>query len=84
MSQPRCKYDLISQIAYTYTYEMKPYLDLLMWLLVAVKDSWQRIRIINALQGDKEGLFDIIHRSKSNYQKRSYQCIKMLVTLFNE
>ena len=31
---------------------------------------------------DKEGLFDTIQRSKNHYQKRAYQCIKFMVTLF--
>lgn len=35
------------------------------------------------LQEEKDGLFDTIQRNKSHYQKRAYQCIKMLVTLFS-
>ena len=31
---------------------------------------------------DKDGLFDTIQRSKNHYQKRAYQCIKFMVTLF--
>ena len=30
------------------------------------------------------GLFDIIQKSKSHYQKRAYQCIKLLVALFSQ
>ena len=30
------------------------------------------------------GLFDTISRSKSHYQKRAYQCIKLLVALFSQ
>ena len=35
------------------------------------------------MQEGKEGLFDTIHRNKSHYQKRAYQCIKCLVNLFS-
>lgn len=31
---------------------------------------------------DREGLFDTIARSKNHHQKRAYQCIKCMVTLF--
>lgn len=34
------------------------------------------------ISDDREGLLDIIHRNKNNYQKRAYQCIKCLVSLF--
>ena len=49
-----------------------------------MEDSWQAIRIQKALKGipdehtAREGLFDIIQKSKSHYQKRAYQCIKFL------
>lgn len=33
---------------------------------------------------EREGLFDTIQRSKNHYQKRAYQCIKCLVTLFSK
>ena len=33
---------------------------------------------------DKDGLFEIIQRSKNHYQKRAYQCIKFMVALFNK
>jgi len=77
--------ELLWQVTYIYTYEMRPYLDLLL-LLLLLEDSWQTNRIINTLMGfndDKEALFDIILKSKSNYQKRAYQCIKMLTNLFS-
>lgn len=32
----------------------------------------------------REGIFDTIQRSKTHYQKRAYQCIKLLVTLFSQ
>lgn len=31
---------------------------------------------------DKEGLLDNIVRSRCHYQKRAYQCIKLLVAVF--
>ena len=47
---------------------------------------WDLFRIHNALKGipnDRDGLFDTIQRCKNHYQKRAYQCIKCMVTLFN-
>src|SRR5438270_907831 len=35
------------------------------------------------MQEDREGIFDTIARNRSHYQKRAYQCIKYLVTLFS-
>ncbi|XP_064082430.1 probable ubiquitin carboxyl-terminal hydrolase FAF-X isoform X2 [Macrobrachium nipponense] len=77
--------ELLWQIAYSYTYELRPYLDLLLHMLL-LEDSWQNHRIHNALKGipdDREGLFDTIQRSKNHYQKRAYQCIKCMVALFS-
>jgi len=76
--------ELLWQVAYSYTYELRPYLDLLLQMLL-LDDSWQNHRIMNALKGipdDRDGLFDTIQRSKNHYQKRAYQCIKMMVALF--
>ncbi|KAK7089931.1 ubiquitin carboxyl-terminal hydrolase 9X-like isoform X2 [Littorina saxatilis] len=76
--------ELLWQVAYSYTYELRPYLDLLLQMLM-IEDSWQNHRIHNALKGipdDRDGLFDTIQRSKNHYQKRAYQCIKMMVSLF--
>ncbi|XP_052271352.1 probable ubiquitin carboxyl-terminal hydrolase FAF-X [Dreissena polymorpha] len=76
--------ELLWQVAYSYTYELRPYLDLLLQMLL-LEDSWQNHRIHNALKGipdDRDGLLDTIQRSKSHYQKRAYQCIKMMVALF--
>ncbi|XP_041351568.1 probable ubiquitin carboxyl-terminal hydrolase FAF-X isoform X2 [Gigantopelta aegis] len=76
--------ELLWQVAYSYTYELRPYLDLLLQMLL-LEDSWQNHRIHNALKGipdDRDGLFDTIQRSKNHYQKRAYQCIKMMVALF--
>ncbi|XP_063306188.1 probable ubiquitin carboxyl-terminal hydrolase FAF-X isoform X1 [Pelobates fuscus] len=72
-------------VAYSYTYELRPYLDLLLQILL-IEDSWQTHRIHNALKGipdDRDGLFDTIQRSKNHYQKRAYQCIKCMVALFS-
>ncbi|XP_071839115.1 ubiquitin carboxyl-terminal hydrolase 9X-like isoform X3 [Apostichopus japonicus] len=77
--------ELLWQIAFAYTYELRPYLDLLRQILM-MEDSWQQHRIINALRGipeDRDGLFDTIQRSKNHHQKRAYQCIKCMVVLFS-
>lgn len=77
--------ELLWQIAYSYTYELRPYLDLLLHMLL-LEDSWQNHRIHNALKGipdDRDGLFDTVQRSKNHYQKRAYQCIKCMVALFS-
>ncbi|CAH7488181.1 probable ubiquitin carboxyl-terminal hydrolase FAF-X [Phodopus roborovskii] len=77
--------ELLWQVAYSYTYELRPHLDLLLQIIL-IEDSWQTHRIHNALKGipnDRDGLFDTIQRSKHQYQKRAYQCIKCMVTLFN-
>ena len=82
-------YELLWQIAIAYTHELRPYLDLLYHIL-AMEDSWQSIRIQKSLRGipdehnAREGIFDTIQRSKTHYQKRAYQCIKLLVTLFSQ
>ncbi|XP_071799117.1 ubiquitin carboxyl-terminal hydrolase 9X-like isoform X1 [Asterias amurensis] len=77
--------ELLWQVAYSYTYELRPYLDLLLQMLL-LEDSWQNHRILNALKGipdDRDGLFDTVQRSKNHYQKRAYQCIKCMVSLFS-
>ncbi|XP_075815088.1 ubiquitin carboxyl-terminal hydrolase 9Y-like [Microtus pennsylvanicus] len=77
--------ELLWQIAYSYTYELRQHLDLLLQIIL-MEDSWQTHRIHNALKGipnDRDGLFDTIQRCKNHYQKRAYQCIKCMVTLFN-
>ncbi|XP_059944215.1 probable ubiquitin carboxyl-terminal hydrolase FAF-X isoform X5 [Mesoplodon densirostris] len=77
--------ELLWQVAYSYTYELRPYLDLLLEILL-IEDSWQTHRIHNSLKGipdDRDGLFDTIQRSKNHYQKRAYQCIKCMVALFS-
>ena len=38
--------------------------------------------VSTGIPDDKDGLFDTIQRSKNHYQKRAYQCIKFMVTLF--
>ncbi|KAB7498699.1 putative ubiquitin carboxyl-terminal hydrolase FAF-X, partial [Armadillidium nasatum] len=76
--------ELLWQIAYAYTYELRPYFDLLLHMLL-LEDSWQDHRIHNALKGipdEREGLFETMLRTKNHYQKRAYQCIKCMVALF--
>ncbi|XP_061917685.1 probable ubiquitin carboxyl-terminal hydrolase FAF-X isoform X1 [Entelurus aequoreus] len=73
------------KVAYSYNYELRPHLDLLLQILL-IEDSWQTHRIHNVLKGipdDRDGLFDTIQRSKNHYQKRAYQCIKCMVALFS-
>lgn len=56
-----------------------------MLCILTLEDSWQKYRITAAFKGipdDRDGLFDIIQRSKNHYHKRAYQCIKCLVALF--
>ncbi|XP_051782099.1 probable ubiquitin carboxyl-terminal hydrolase FAF-X [Erpetoichthys calabaricus] len=77
--------ELLWQVAYSYTYELRPYLDLLLQIML-IEDSWQTHRIHNVLKGipdDRDGFFDTIQRSKNHYRKRAYQCIKCMVTLFS-
>ena len=42
-------YELLWQIAFAYTYELRPYLDLLLYML-CIEDSWQTQRIHKALR----------------------------------
>ena len=42
--------ELLWQIAYSYAYELRPHLDLLLQMLL-LEDSWQTHRILNALKG---------------------------------
>ncbi|XP_039251519.2 ubiquitin carboxyl-terminal hydrolase 9X-like [Styela clava] len=76
---------LLWHVSFSYTHELRPFLDLLFQVLM-IQDSWQTQRIINALKGipdDRDGLFATIQRSKSHYAKRAYQCIKSLTVLFS-
>lgn len=41
--------ELLWQISYSYNYELRPYLDLLLQVLL-IDDSWQTQRILNALK----------------------------------
>ena len=43
-------YELLWQIAVAYTYELRPYVDLLLHILL-MEDSWQTIRIQKSLKG---------------------------------
>jgi ubiquitin carboxyl-terminal hydrolase 9/24 len=78
--------ELLFQLSYVYSYELKPYLDFLLHILL-IEDSWQNPRILNTIRGFRDeqgadGLVDVIQRGRSHYQKRAYQCIKMMVVLF--
>ena len=64
-------YELLWQVAIAYTYELRPYLDLLLNILL-MEDSWQLIRIKKTLKGipdehtAREGLFTFTdHRWRS-------------------
>lgn len=43
--------ELLWQVSYSYTYELRPYLDLLLHMML-LEDSWQNHRIHNALKGN--------------------------------
>ncbi|KAJ8679779.1 hypothetical protein QAD02_015566 [Eretmocerus hayati] len=78
--------ELLWQIGFAYTHELKHHTDLLLEMLL-MEDSWQMHRVHNALKGvpdEREGLFDIMQKSRSHYQKRAYQCIKCMVQLFSK
>lgn len=78
--------ELLWQIAFAFCQELRHHMDLLLAMLI-MEDSWQTHRIHNAIKGvpeEREGLLDTIQRSKNHYQKRAYQCIKCMVTLFSK
>ncbi|XP_065223298.1 probable ubiquitin carboxyl-terminal hydrolase FAF-X isoform X3 [Planococcus citri] len=78
--------EVLWHIAFAYCNELKHHIEMLLALL-RMEDSWQQHRISNALKGlspDRDGLFEITFRSKTHYQKRSYQCIKCMVMLFSK
>ena len=41
------------------------------------------IPVYSGIPDDRDGLFDTVQRSKNHYQKRAYQCIKCMVSLFS-
>lgn len=61
-----------------------------MWLVVVIIVDWLMLHIViyvmvvwcPGIPDDRDGLFDTILLSKNQYQKRAYQCIKMMVSLF--
>ncbi|XP_076235119.1 ubiquitin carboxyl-terminal hydrolase-like faf [Calliopsis andreniformis] len=78
--------ELLWQIGFAFTHEIKHHTELLHAMLL-MEDSWQTHRVHNVLKGvpdEREGLFEIIQRSKHHYQKRAYQCIKCMVQLFSK
>lgn len=52
--------ELLWQIAYSYSYELRPHLELLLHLLL-MEDSWQEHRIHNALKGELTYRYIIEH-----------------------
>ncbi|KAK9879630.1 hypothetical protein WA026_006696 [Henosepilachna vigintioctopunctata] len=78
--------EILWQIAYAYCQELRPHIEILLHILI-IEDSWQTHRIHKALKGvpeERDGLLETINRAKGHYQKRAYQCIKCLVTLFSK
>ncbi|XP_065177789.1 probable ubiquitin carboxyl-terminal hydrolase FAF-X isoform X1 [Sycon ciliatum] len=79
--------EILLQLSYVYTHEMKAYMDLAMHMML-MNDSWQVARITNVMKGfsspsDRSlGLFSVIQHNKTHYQKRAYLCLKCCVTLF--
>lgn len=60
--------ELLWHVAYSYTYELRPHLDLLLQMLL-LEDSWQTHRILNALKGTQNLLLHPWIRLKSIYRK---------------
>lgn len=76
--------ELLWQCGFTYWHDLRHHTDMLLNILL-MEDSWQNHRIHNALLGvaeEREGLLEIIQRTKTHYQKRAYQIMKCLVQLF--
>ena len=59
--------ELLWQIAYSYTYELRPHLDLLLQMLL-LEDSWQNHRISNSLNGK----IDLLKYGKWEYLDIKY------------
>jgi hypothetical protein len=75
--------ELLAHIGYSYTNELKTYLEVLCNIL-RIDDSWRLQRFEFALKGlpdDKYGLIDIIHRNKQGQPKRAYLFVKCITTL---
>lgn len=78
--------ELLWQIAFAYCQELRHHIEILLSILL-IEDSWQSHRIHNAIKGvpdEREGLLETIARAKNHYQKRAYQCIKCMVSLFTK
>ena len=62
--------------------------------MLTIEDSWQESRLLYALKGipilnennhgNHQSLFDIFSKSKSSYQKRAYQVMKIMLLLFTK
>ncbi len=77
-------YELLWQIAVAYTYELRPYIDLLLHILL-MEDSWQTLRIQKSLKGipddhsAREGLFDTISRCHFYFKRTLGRMPKQLM-----
>ncbi|XP_055902389.1 probable ubiquitin carboxyl-terminal hydrolase FAF isoform X2 [Eupeodes corollae] len=78
--------ELLWQCGFAYCQDMRHHTDLLLHVLL-IEDSWQNHRIHNALLGvaeERGGLLETILKTKTHYQKRTYQIIKCLTQLFHK
>lgn len=76
--------ELLWECGFAYWHDVRHHTDMLLNILL-MEDSWQNHRIHNALLGiaeDREGLLEIIQRTKTHYQKRAYYIMKCVVQLF--
>lgn len=76
--------ELLWECGFAYWHDVRHHTDMLLNILL-IEDSWQNHRIHNALLGvaeDREGLLEIIQRTKTHYQKRAYYIMKCVVQLF--
>jgi len=77
--------EILGHIGYSYSTELKTFLEVLGNVL-RIDDSWQLVRIEQALKGipgEKDGLIDIIHRNKQSQPKRAYLFIKCVTNLMD-
>lgn len=77
--------ELLIEIGSVQAFDMRPYLDLLMHLLL-MQDTWQQHRLVTSLKGfthHSDGLIVIIQHGQTHYQKRAYLCIKFIIQVCN-
>ncbi|KPI93410.1 putative ubiquitin carboxyl-terminal hydrolase FAF [Papilio xuthus] len=75
--------ELLWQMAYAYCHELRRHTEALSALLL-LEDSWQQIRIQNAIKGiseERPGLLETAIRARGHYQKRAYACLKLVVSV---